>query len=724
MKSIKLKISTCFLIISLGAFSQNTETAESILAKMTPEQKISQLYGVDNYSTFSIQSITKKALTGKSKVLKIGKAAESIITPLAISDGHKGSYTNGDWILFPPTLTRAASFDPELEYKVGKVFSAQAQAAGANIFLGGTNNLLRNPRTGRAEESYGEDTYLTGAMGVQLVKGVQEGNHVMATVKHFAMYSIEDNRYNANINADERTMMEVFLPHFKKLIQEGNAASVMSAYNKVNGEYCGQNKYLLTDILRTDWGFKGFVQSDWTYGVYNTTKAVKAGLNIEMASMRYYSKDSIIAAINRKEITWNDIDNLVLPILKMKLQYGKNEAHILDKKTVQEQRSLAREVAEKSLVMLKNDNILPLSIRTIKNILVVGELGKFNNMGDIVYLCDNPQLKAVTPFQGLKNYLKGSGCELNFTDGKNRVEFRKLATKADAVIVCVGYTSADESEDLVNADGLQYHNDKLGGDRENMNLHQLDIDLIRTTPRYCSKSVVVFFGGGTPVVSPWINSTPSLLYAGYYGMEGGNALANILFGKVNPSGKLPYSIFMNEIDYPAFPNNPRKALASWEINEKKWVDPSDINYGYYLGYTLAEKKNLPVSFHFGYGLSYTNFKIDDISTDKKEYTVDDVIKVKYNVSNIGKVKGAEVVQVYVGFENAKVDRPVKALKGFSKVEVDANGSSTVEVSVPVKELAYWDVNSKLWRVEKIAYPIYVGNSSRFEDLQKVDIAVK
>jgi len=215
-----------------------------------------------------------------------------------------------------------------------------------------------------------------------------------------------------------------------------------------------------------------------------------------------------------------------------------------------------------------------------------------------------------------------------------------------------------------------------------------------------------------------------LLYAGYFGMEGGNALANILFGKANPSGKLPYSIFVNEVDYPTFPNHPRKSVDSWEINEKKMADPYQVDYGYYLGYTLAEKKNLPVSFHFGYGLSYTNFKIENIVTDKKEYAEDDVIKVKCKVTNIGKLKGSEVVQVYIGFENAKVDRPIKVLKGFSKVELDTNSASVVEVSVPVKELAYWDINSKSWKVEKIAYPVYVGNSSRFEDLQKVDIAVK
>jgi len=720
----KLKIAACLLFVSCGLFAQNTETAESILAKMTPAEKIAQISGVNSFIDFNINSTIYKALTGKTLASTSGELAKYKVPAITLSDGHKGVVAHGNWTAFPPTITRAASFDPELEKRVGKAISIEAQAAGLNTMMSATTNLLRNPRGGRTEESYGEDSYLSGAMGVELVKGIQEDHHVMAVAKHFALYSIESNRLNMNVTADERTMMEVFFPHFKKIVQQGNVAGIMSAFNKINGEYCGQNKYLLTDVLRTDWGFKGFVVSDWIEGVYSTSKGVKAGLNIEMPMTHFYSLDSINNAVAKNQITWKDIDALILPTLKLKMSYGENKAHRLDAKILKENRDLSREVAEKSLVMLKNDNVLPFSTNGMKSILIVGELGKFNNMGDLLHLGEKPQDHAINPLQGIKNYLKGTGIAVNYTDGKDKVELRLLSERADAVIVCVGYTSADESENLVDPDGNKLASYKLGGDRPDMNLHQLDLDLIRMTPRYCKKTAVVFFGGGTPVVSPWINSVPSLLYAGYFGVEGGNALANILFGKVNPSGKLPYSIFDNEVDYPSIPDHPRKSVDSWEIQEKKVNDPYQVNYGYYLGYTLAEKKNIPVSFHFGYGLSYTNFKIDNISTDKKEYAEDDVIKVKCNVSNIGKVKGAEVVQVYVGFENAKVDRPVKVLKGFSKVEVDANGSSTVEVSVPVKELAYWDVNSKSWKVEKIAYPIYVGNSSRFEDLQKVQVDVR
>lgn len=725
MKSIiyKFKTTACLLLISCGLIAQNVETAESILAKMTPAEKLTQLYGMNGFVNYNINSTINKALTGKSLPNTSGKSMKSLPT-LSMSDGHKGIVTHGYWTLFPPTLTRAASFDTELEYRVGKAMSVEAQAAGINTWLGGTANLLRNPRGGRSEESYGEDSYLSGAMGVQLVKGVQEDKKVMAVAKHFALYSVEDNRVNVNITADERTLREVYFPHFQKMVQEGNVAAVMSGYNKINGEYCSESKYLLTDILRTDWGFKGFVTTDWVYGLGDTQRGIKAGLNIEMPAKHHYSPDSIMSAIAKNKITWKDIDALVLPIIRTKLVYGESKAHSLDSKILQADRTLSREVAEKSLVMLKNESILPLSTKEVRNILVVGELAKFDNMGDFLYLGDYPKSRAVSPLAGIEKYLNGTGVVVNYTDGKDKIELRRLATHADAIIICVGYTTADESENLVDPEGNKILDAKLGGDRENMNLHQLDLDLIRMTPRYCKKTTVVFFGGGTPVVSPWINSTPSLLYAGYFGMEGGNALANILFGKVNPSGKLPYSIFENEVDYPAIPDHPRKKVDSWEIQEKNVSDPYQVNYGYYLGYTLAEKKNIPVSFNFGYGLSYTNFKIDNIVTDKKEYTEDDVIKVKCKVTNIGKLKGAEVVQVYVGFENAKVDRPVKVLKGFSKVEVDANGSSIVEVSIPVKELAFWDVNSKSWKVEKIAYPVYVGNSSRFEDLQKLDIAVK
>ncbi len=712
----------CFLFSITNSFAQDKPTAEEILAKMTPEQKIKELNGVDDYVQQIFLSAVKKGLTNKSLHSISGGNKKLGIPQLRFTDGHKGVTNGGKWTVFPSTLLRAATFDIELEHKVGLAYSSEAEAAGADLMGGCTVNILRNPRGGRSEESYGEDPFLAGEMGVQLVKGVQESGKVMAMAKHFAMNSIENNRFNVNAITDERTLREVYIPQFEKMVKEGKVSAVMSAYNRVNGVYCAENDMLLNDILREEWGFDGFVMSDWVYGVHSTAKSMKAGLNIEMPMRHYYSQDSIMAAIENKQITWEDVDNAVLQVLRKKLAYGENKPHKLDKEVRKNDEMLSQEVAEKGMILLKNDNVLPFSTQKVKNVVLVGELAKYNNLGEAAYLPDIPRRWEITPYDGVKNFFKGTDVNVWCTDGKNKDEFEKLVSRADAVIVCVGFTSIDEGENFHTSEGIAFA-PHPGGDRDNMNLHQDDINLINLTSRHTRNMAVVVFGGGTPVVSQWISRASALLVAGIPGQNGGHALANILFGKVSPSGKLPYSIYVDENDYPAFPHSHLQMQQPWEINESEYVDPYDVDYGYYFGYTLADKENIPVSFPFGYGLSYTSFKLDNINTDKNIYNTDDLIKVTCKVTNTGEMKGGETVQVYVGFENAKIDRPIKALKGFEKVYLNPGESKNIEVEIPMKELAYWDVDSKSWKVEKVDYSLYVGNSSRNEDLQELHVSV-
>ncbi len=723
--NIKLLILCVSIIFSVGLRAQSQETAESILAKMTPEEKIDQMYALDGYDDHIIQSILHKGLTNKSITVNGGENKKYDVPGYFFGDGPKGLIEHGNWTFFPATLTRAASFDPELENRIGQVMSAEAEAAGINSIGAATANLLRNPKGGRAEESYGEDTYLSGVMGADLVKGIQASGKVIATAKHFALYSCEENRFNANILADERTMMEVYLPHFKRMVKEGHLKALMTSYNKINGEYASENKFLMKTVLRDYWGYEGLAVSDFVFGMYSTTGPIKVGMNMELPAKEYYKEEAIYKAIENGEITWDDIDALVLQILKVKLEVGQPKAHKVSNAVMKQHTELARESEEKSIVMLKNDNILPYDINEVKNILLVGELAKHHNMGNEGYLGDYPQLRSINPLEGMKNYTKGKNIKVTYTDGKDKKELARLARLADATIVCVGYTQLDEAEYLLDPEGVPIRGDMtFGGDRENMNLHQLDIDLINMTPRYCKNTTVVFFGAGTPVVSNWINNAPALLYAGYCGLEGGSALARIVFGDVNPSGKLPYSIFVNETDYPAFPYNPRRKTEDWEIYSKDYVDPYEFTYEYYLGYTLSDKENIPVSFPFGFGLSYTDFEINNISTDKTTYSEDETIIVKCQLKNTGNVKGAEVVQVYAGFENAQVERPYKVLKGFTKTELESGNTKTIEIQIPVKDLAYWDVESQTWKVEKIKYPIFVGNSSDNKELTKIEISVK
>ncbi|MDP4270248.1 MAG: glycoside hydrolase family 3 C-terminal domain-containing protein [Bacteroidota bacterium] len=721
---VSLLIGGLCVIPGVANAQQKQDKAEEILSKMTPEEKIKEIYGVDDFLQYLFKSMINKGLTNKSSISCSGGNKKLGIPQLLYTDGHKGVKDAGRWTAFPATSLRGATFDKELENRVGKAIATEMEASGGTAFGGLTLNLLRNPKGGRSEESYGEDSYLAGALGTELTKGVKSTGKVMALAKHFALNSIENVRFDVSANVSERALREVYLPQFRMVVQDGHLDAMMSAYNKVNGVYCGENKHLLTDILRNEWGFNGFVISDWENGIYHTVPSIKAGVNIEMPMSHFYSQDSIMAAIDRKEITWGDIDALVLQVLRKKLEIGVNNPHRLDRNVRHNNEAVSQEAAEKGMVLLKNDGVLPFSTSKIKNILLVGELAKYHNLGELGHIPDVPNYKRITPYKGLTSFLKDSKVAVWYTDGKNKEEFEKLASRADAIVVCAGFTSLDQGENMHFSEGTSIMPLVGSGDRYDMNLHQDDINLINLSRRFCSNTAVVLFGGGTPVVDQWINRAPALLVAGIPGQNGGYALANILFGKVNPSGKLPYSIYKNENDYPAIPYSQLYGQDPWDVKDNRFQNPFNVDYGYYIGYTLAEKKNIPVSFPFGYGLSYTKFAFGNPSTDKSAYGENDVIKVNVEVANTGKMNGGEVVQVYAGFENAKVDRPVKALKGFEKIYLNPGESRMVQVEVPVKELAYWDVDSKSLKVEKINYTLYVGSSSKTEDLQKVQVSVQ
>lgn len=727
MKNNIFKISLMLVGLCLFSTSVNAQqklSAEEVLAKMTPEQKIKELYGVDEFLDWIFKNMMHNGTTGKDNPATSGGDKDLGIPQLRFTDGHKGVKAGGKFTTYPTTLLRGATFDKELEYRVGKAIATEMEAGGNSLFGGCTVNIIRNPRGGRTEEAYGEDTYHSGELGTEMVKGVQESGKVMALAKHYIMNSIENTRFDVSANVNERAMREVYLPQFKKMVQEGKLAAVMSSYNKINGVYASDSKLLLNDILRDEWGFDGFVISDWVNGTYSTAKSIKAGMNIEMPMARYHSKDSIMAAIDKGQITWGDVDKLVLQVIKKKMEFGQSKQHKLDAKVRANNEALAQEVAEKGIILLKNDNVLPFDKKNVKNILYVGQLAKFHNLGQKGYIPYTPNRKKLTPVEGAGVYLKGSDVNIWYTDGKNKAELDQLATRADAVVVCVGFTDIDEGENFTNTDGSPILSVVGGGDRYNMNLHQDDINLINITRRHNPNMAVVMFGAGTPVVDQWIKRAPALLVGGIPGQNGAVALAKILFGDVSPSGKLPYSIYKNENDYPAIPDSHLQAQQPWDVRDNHFNDPFNVDYGYYMGYTLAERNNIPVSFPFGFGLSYTDFNINNVQTDKKVYGANDVIKVTCKVANVGKMKGGEAVQVYVGFENAKVERPVKALKGFEKVYLEAGKSQNVTIEVPVKELAYWDVASQSWKVEHIDYTLYVGNSSRNQDLQRVQISIK
>ncbi len=685
------------------------QLAEDLLSQMTVDEKIEQLYGEGRASIIKLAA--NLFWLKRFPHMYIAPNERLGIPPFVLSDGPRGARVaevDGRATVFPVAMSRGASWDVELEARVNDVIAKEMRAIGANMAATPCINLLRHPGWGRAQETYGEDPWHLGQFGVAATEAVQAHN-VMASPKHYALNSIENSRFVVNVDLDERTLREVYLPHFKKVVQEGNAASLMSAYNKALGEYVSNNKYLLTDILRDEWGFEGFVHSDWFFAVYEAVPSIKAGLNIEMPVSKVYTKGVIKAALDAGEITEEDIDRLVLPSLKTRLKYAFAEDSMeydMSLLANSEHTDLAREAAEKGMVLLKNDNVLPFSADSGKTIAVIGRLADLKNTGD--HGSSNAKSPyVITPYQGLADYHAESGNTVVLDDGSDLERARKVAADADQVIVVVGYTFENEGEYLVSTENMKESAKagKLigkkgkGGDRENLSLVQSDLELIDALAGSNENLVVAYVGGSGIDMSGWDDTVPAVLFAWYAGMEGGTALARVLYGDVNPSGKLPFSIAQNNEDYPYF---------------TPYTD--DITYGYYHGYTLFDKENTEVAYPFGFGMSYTSYGYANLQVLTPNLGADDTVKVQVDVTNTGEMAGEEVVQLYVGFANSAVDRPVKLLRGFDKVALQPSETRTVSLEVPVEELAWYNPDAREWQTETMSYEVYVGGSSAGKDL--------
>lgn len=615
---------------------------------------------------------------------------------LRFVDGPRGVVA-GSATCFPVSMARGATFDRDLEEEIGKVIGAEVRAVGGNYYGGVCINLPRNPRWGRAQECYGEDQYHLGEMGAALTRGIQSQN-VMACIKHFALNSIENARFKADVQVDKRTLFEVYLPHFKRCIEEG-AASVMGAYNKVLGEQASESSYLLRDILRDKWGFEGFTLSDFLWAVHDGVKAVKGGMNVEMPCHCHYIED-IPKALEDGRMEMADLDEAVGYILRTILYYEtrKDPQEYSEEILACDQHvAVAKRAAEESMVLLKNEGqVLPLDKEKTEKIVVLGVLGDIENIGDHGSSKVHPYY-TVTPLKGLMK--KMPKAQILYNDGKDLEMAKKLAADADAVVIVAGYIHSDEGEFLADRSDIA----EMGGDRVSMRLHQRDIDLIDGVKGLCDNTIVSIVGSSAILIDEWEKDIPAIIFSFYSGMEGGTVLADILFGDVCPSGKLPYVVAYHEEDYPYFD-----------------PDCSEIEYGYYHGYCKMDKEGIDVLYPYGYGLSYTTFAIG--APQVRVY--DDIAKIQVIVKNTGAVKGAEVVQLYVGCEGSAVDRPVKVLRDFARVELEAGEEKTVELTVSKQSMAYYDEQKDAFAEEDLTYLAYVGNSSRQEDLQKTEFHYK
>jgi len=665
---------------------------DRLLGNMTLEEKVHQMSG-DTWIWDLVKLVTLERSKFNDRPIPSGRNRRLLIPPLLFSDGPRGVVMNHS-TAFPVAIARGASFDRALEARVADAIGKELRAQGANLFGGLCINLLRHPGWGRAQETYGEDPYLLGEMAAVMIQGVQRHN-VMACAKHFALNSIEESRTTVDVRVDERTLREVYLPHFQRAVEAG-VASVMSAYNRVNGDYCAENAHLLREVLKGDWGFRGFVLSDFFKGVYDGVKAANAGLDVEMPVTQVYGK-KLSDAVWAGQVPRERVEDSVRRILRRKVSYATRpdpQAYEPGLVRARAHLDLAREAAEKSMVLLKNDReVLPLERSRVRTLAVMGRLADgAENLGDHGSSRVYPP-SVVSPLQGLREHL-GAGTRVVHEVGADAARVRQLGREADAVVVIAGLDHRDEGEFIPE----RPESDR-GGDRRDLALHAVDVELIHAVSALNPRTVVVLIGGSAITMEEWRNEAPAILMAFYPGEEGGLALARVLFGDVNPSARLPFTI-------PA---------------DVSWLPPFDpkatrAEYGYYHGYTLAEKKGIEPAFPFGFGLSYTRFAFSNLRLGAPEMAEDGSLEVSVDVANAGTRAGESVVQLYAGFPASTVDRPVKLLRGFDKVTLGPGESGTVRFALRARDLAYWDSAAGRFRVEEGAYEVLVGGSSRRADL--------
>jgi beta-glucosidase len=674
---------------------QVDQKARHLLARMSLKEKIHQMSG----STPLFPGLFEVWLAYNMRPLPAGDNARLSVPPICFSDGPRGVVMNHS-TCFPVTVARGASWDTALEERIGDAMGVEARCLGANFMGSVCINLLRHPAWGRAQETYGEDPYHLGEMGAALVRGIQR--HAMACIKHFAANSIENSRFHVDVRVGERTLREIYLPHFKRCVDEG-AAAVMSAYNKVNGHYCGHNAHLLRDILKKEWGFDGLVMSDFVLGI-RSGRAANAGMDIEMPLTIHFGK-RLMRLVRKGTVSEEAIDEAVLRILRQKIRFapvGQPERYRPEAVVSSEHKALAREAAQKSMVLLKNEpigdhlhRVLPIDTARVQRIAVIGRLAAVRNVGDRGSSMARPPY-VVTPLEGIRAAVPRD-CEILYDDGRNVAKAADLARKADTAIVIVGYTHKDEGEYMFNK----------GGDRDSLALKPHDEDLILRIVAANANMVVVLMGGSAIITEAWREKVPALLMAWYPGMEGGHALADILLGNANPSGKLPCVFPKSKGQLPFFDKRAKS-----------------IEYGYFHGYRLMGRQGEVPAFPFGFGLSYTTFAYKNLHIEQSEISLDQALKVSVDVTNTGNVSGDEVVQLYVGCEGSRVERPMRELKGFSKVHLEPGQTRQMDFSLAARQLAYYDEQQANWIVEPLTYAVYIGPSSRTEDLLSAKVRIR
>ena len=673
-----------------------------ILSEATLSDKVGMMSGRGFFAAYA----EDQGVWG-ARPYRAGSGIERLgIEPLFFTDGPRG-VARGQSTCFPCTMARGASFDADLEMRIGEVMGIEARAQGCTLSGAVCINLLRHPAWGRAQETYGEDPHHLGAMGAALGVGIQ-AHGVIATVKHFALNSMENARFTVDILIDERALHEVYLPHFKACIDAG-VASVMSAYNKVNGEYCGQNRALLTDILRGEWGFTGFVHSDWVMGVYKVCGAA-AGLDIENPEPLQWG-EKLVKAVEDGSVEPHVIDTACRRILTTQLDFAERELPLadypMDLVASDAHRALALEAAEKSAVLLENDGALPLDRSAIKRLAVLGKLAALENTGDN----GSSRVRGagiVTALAGLQNAL---GADAILTaDEDDPAAAQAAARAADAVIVVVGYTAEQEGEYIPGDIALGQAGSEaslppevaaarknarprpkaIGGDRVSLGLPEGQAALIKAAAASGKPVIVVIVAGSAVIVEEWRGHANAILQTFYSGVEGGTALARVVFGDVSPSGRLPFTVARDPGDYPFFDLN-----------------ATAITYDLWHGYARFERRGIEPRYPFGHGLSYTSFGCRALTARVQ----DDRIAASLAVTNHGDRASETPVLLFVSPPGDAAERWPRALKAFARVVLEPGETKIVRMTIAVADLAWRDPAIHGWRIEPGSYVLTAGTSA-------------
>lgn len=641
---------------------------EDIIKKMTLEEKASLCVGKDYWNTQEIDRLNVPSIKMSDGPHGL-RVQENGKDNLGINESKTA-------VCFPASSTLANSWNKKMAYNLGSALGEEAKNEDVQIVLGPAINIKRSPLCGRNFEYFSEDPYLTGIMAAEYVKGLQK-NNVGACVKHFAVNNQENRRRTINVVIDERTLREIYLKAFEIIVKESNPYSIMSAYNKVNGRYCTENKVLL-DILKKEWQFNGIVITDW--GAENDrVEGLLAGNELEMPGGRGNGKEEIINAVNSGIVSEKHLDEIVDRILQVVFKKKERNSNI--KIDFEKHHKIAEEIAEESIVLLKNeDKILPLKNEKIAVIGDMAVIPRYQGAGS----------STINPYklENIYDCLKKKDIDFVYAKGYNRIE-----TDEDAELLKEAIEIAKKSETIIIFAGLTENYESEGMDRKNLDLPQNQNNLIKKICKI-NKNVIVVLSNGSPILMPWINDVKAII-TGYLGGEAGaNAMVNCLFGNVNPSGKLTETYPKKLEDTPCYKNFPGTEVS---VEYKESI---------YVGYRYYDKNNIDVLFPFGYGLSYTDFAYSQILVkDNKEE-----IEISFNIKNIGKVKGKEIAQIYIQKEDSYIFRPKKELKAFEKVELQPNEEKNIIIKLKKEDLSFYNVETKKWEVEDGIYNILVGKS--------------